>query len=71
MTERGIAFSWVELAARDPLWHEPDPNDPALQRRFRSIPEFGDRILRVVCVETETTIRIVTATFDRNARRPT
>ena len=60
---------WIEDAARNPDWTESEPHDGTLQRRFRSIPEAEGRILRVVCAETDTTIRIVSAMFDRNARR--
>ena len=68
--ERRISAEWAETVARYPQWVEPEPRDTQAERRFGSIPAFGDRILRVVCVETETTIRIITATFDRGARRP-
>lgn len=64
MRERGIEPAWVEETARRPLWTEPEPRDAALERRFRPVPEFGGRFLRGVCSETETAIRVVTATFD-------
>ena len=69
MDERRILKSWVESIVQRPQWIEADPLDPDLERRFGSVAEFGERILRVVCVETDSTIRIVTATFDRGARR--
>ena len=69
VAERGLRLSWVEQAARSPLWIEPEPRDAAAERRFAPVDEFGGRILRVVCVETNTTIRVITATFDRNAER--
>lgn len=69
MRERDLQFSWIEQAARQPLWTEAEPNDPTAERRFAAIDEFGGRILRVVCVETDTAIRVITATFDGNARR--
>jgi hypothetical protein len=53
-----------------PEWVQPEPRDPDAERRFGSVRAFGGRILRVVSVETDTNIRIITATFDRGARRP-
>ena len=58
----------IELTAREPEWTEPDP-DPQVERRFRTFPELGGRVLRVPCVETDAHIRIVTVLLDRNARR--
>lgn len=68
LSERGLRLSWIEQTARNPLWTEPEPRDSNAERRFGRIDEFGGRILRVVCVETETAIRVITATFDRGAR---
>ena len=69
MAERGLLLSWIERAARAPDRVEPEPRDASAERRSRVISEVGGRVLRVVCVETETTIRVVTATLDRGARR--
>jgi uncharacterized DUF497 family protein len=62
-------MEWIELTARAPDWTEADPRDAAVERRFRTIGEFGGRILRVACVETAATIRVISVMFDRNARR--
>jgi len=69
LAERRLDVAWVEAAAREPEWSEPDP-DPTLERRFRAVPERDGRILRVVCVENHDTIVVVTAFLDRKARRP-
>ncbi len=69
LAEREIAREWVERTVLAPEWTEPDP-DPALERRFRAIPERGGRILRVVCAENDAMILVVTAFLDRRARRP-
>jgi hypothetical protein len=53
-----------------PDWTIPDPHRPGVERRFRAIPEFGGRVLRVACYETPVNIRILTVFFDRKARRP-
>ena len=69
LAERAIARAWVERVTRAPDWVEREPHDDAADRRFGAVAEFSGRVLRVVCVETKTEIRIITATFDRNARR--
>jgi uncharacterized DUF497 family protein len=69
LQERQFDPRWIEDTARNPDWTEPEPKDMTLQRRFRAIPQAEGRILRVVCAETETTIRLISAMFDRNARR--
>ena len=51
-----------------PDWIEPDPQ-PGVARYFGIVPEFGGRVLRVVIAETADERRILTAHFDRNARR--
>ncbi len=68
--ERELAPEWIEQAVREPDWSEPDLRRPGVDQRFRVIPAFGNRILRVACFETATEIRIVTAFFDRDARQP-
>jgi hypothetical protein len=65
---RGIAVAWIEAMARNPDWTEPDPT--GAERRFRAVQEHGGRILRVVCTESDTELRVITVFFDRNARRP-
>ena len=66
---RHIDLKWIEETVLGPEWTEVDPADPAVDRRFRAIPQFGGRILRVACVETNSSIRVISVMFDRNARR--
>jgi hypothetical protein len=68
--ERGIEAAWIERAAREPDWTSPDPQHPEVERRFRAIPEFGNRVLRAACVENATEIRVLTVFFDRGAKKP-
>ena len=68
LARRGLQRDWIEAAVTEPDWRESDPNDTDVERRFRRIDQAGGRILRVVCVETEAEIRVITALFDRNAR---
>jgi uncharacterized DUF497 family protein len=68
LEERGLKREWVERTVRKPHWIEPEPRDKSAERRFATIHEFGSRVLRVVCVETEDAIRVITVLFDRDAR---
>jgi hypothetical protein len=68
MQERGIALSWIEATVTSPDKVEPDP-DPALTRSFKAIVDFGGRILRVVHRQDGADILVLTAFFDRGARR--
>ena len=70
IVERKIDRSWVERTVRQPDWSHPDPYRAGVERRFRRIPEYGGRMLRVACTEAEYEIRILTIFFDRNAQRP-
>jgi uncharacterized DUF497 family protein len=60
--------TWVENAVRYPDWVEPDPQ-PGVERRYRVTAELGGRVLRVVCVEEEDHIRVISVFPDRNAKR--
>ncbi len=67
--ERELDPQWIVRTAIEPEWTTSDPFRAGVERRYRAIPEHGDRILRVACFETETELRIVTAFFDRGARK--
>jgi uncharacterized DUF497 family protein len=69
LRDRGIDPKWVDETVLDPDWTEVEPRDPAVERRFRAIPQFGGRVLRVACIETNSNIRVISVMFDRNARR--
>lgn len=68
--ERILDPEWVELAARKPHWRVADPRGGGIERRYRVFQEADGRVLRVVCLETQAEIAILTAFFDRKARRP-
>jgi Domain of unknown function (DUF4258) len=69
-TERQIDLNWIERAVRTPEWRTADPTWPGAERRFASVPERQNRVLRAVCVESDTEIRVITVFLDRRARRP-
>jgi Domain of unknown function (DUF4258) len=67
--QRKLDLRWLEQVVRDPEWREPEPTDPALERRFGRIAEMGGRVLRVVILPiSPTKCRVVTVLFDRGAR---
>jgi hypothetical protein len=70
IAERKLLLRWIEEAVHKPEWTEPDLQWTDVERRFRAIPEFGNRILPAACLETPTETRIITAFFDRKAKRP-
>jgi hypothetical protein len=43
---RSIPFEWLERALQEPELKLPDPTDTTLERRYRKIPEHGNRVLR-------------------------
>lgn len=70
IVERDLDRGWIERAIEKPEWVQDDPRRMGVERRFRRIPEFDDRVLRVACIETEDEIRVLTVFFDRDARKP-
>ncbi len=68
MAEREIPDEWVERALETPGLRQPDPDDPAVERLFRSIPEFGGRVLRVAVNTQVEPWRVVRVFFDRNMK---
>jgi hypothetical protein len=65
MEERGILDAWVvrTFSSAELTW--PDPKDAQVEQRFRRIPEFGGRILRVVVNKAVEPKRILSVFFDR------
>ena len=68
MNGRGILLSHIEAALTSPDRVVPDPTDPALRRSYKVIPEFGNRVLRVVHRPDGDDIFVVTAHWDRGAK---
>ena len=67
LKERAIPIEWVERALNSPELRTPD-DDPTIERRFRRIPEFGDRVLRVAVNASVEPHRIVSVFFDRGMK---
>ena len=68
LTEREISAEWMERALISPELVLPDPDDPAVERRFRKIPEFGERVLRVAVNTAVEPNRVVSVFFDRQMK---
>jgi len=65
LEKRQIAVAWVERVLARPKWTEPDPVDAALEHRLAAIPEFENRVLRVIVNTSAAPPRVITAYFDR------
>jgi hypothetical protein len=70
LSERNIPRAWAEATVTAPDWTAPDPDDPLVTRAFRAIPEAHGRILRVAHRPDGADILVLTAFFDRGAKRP-
>ncbi len=68
MEERAIPIEWVERTYDTPERILADLADSAIERRFRRIPEFGGRVLRVVVNSSVDPNRVVSVFFDRQMK---
>jgi Domain of unknown function (DUF4258) len=67
--EREIPLEWIEHVLQHRIFEEPDRQTPGAIRAYAPIAAFGNRVLRVVYVETGSVIRVITLFFDRQATR--
>lgn len=68
LAEREIQLEWLERTLHEPVLRRPDPDDSLLERRYRAIPEFEGRVLRVVVNVAIEPVRVVSVFFDRSMR---
>ena len=68
LEEREIPMEWMERTLSAPELVMPDPDDATVERRFRRIPEFGGRVLRVAVNTTVEPLRVVSVFFDRKMK---
>ncbi|MEI6783531.1 MAG: DUF4258 domain-containing protein [Verrucomicrobiota bacterium] len=68
LAERQLPVEWPERALREPELRQPDPTEATLERRYRQIPERGNRVLRVVVNTTVAPERVVSVYFDRTMK---
>jgi len=65
---RGLELAWIEATLSDPDWTAPDPR-PGRTRSYKAIAACGGRVLRVVHRPAADGVMVITAHFDRGARR--
>ena len=70
LEKRQIASEWLERVLSEPEWTEPDSIDGDLQHRLGRVPDFENRVLRVIVNFKVTPPRVVTAYFDRRSKKP-
>jgi len=68
LDERGISVEWMQRTLSAPEWVLPDPEDATVERRFRRMPEFGGRVLRVAVNTAVDPNRVVSVFFDREMK---
>lgn len=68
LAERDIPIEWMERTLAAPELTMPDPNDAAVERRYRRISEFGGRVLRVAVNTAVEPNRVVSVFFDRTMK---
>jgi hypothetical protein len=68
LAEREIPIAWVECTLTSPELRLPDPEDATVERRYRKIPEFGGRVLRVAVNTAVEPNRVVSVFFDRRMK---
>jgi len=70
MVGRGIHQEYIEATLVAPDRVTGDPTDPALTRSFKPIPAYANRVLRVGHCPDGNDIFVVTAHWDKGAKRP-
>jgi hypothetical protein len=68
LAEREIAVEWMERTLNEPELRLPDADDPKVERRYRRIPEFGGRVLRVAVNSGVEPNRVVSVFSDRTMK---
>jgi hypothetical protein len=65
-----LKLAYIEAAIARPDWTQPDRHWIDVTRSFKAIPEFGNRIIRVAHRPAGADVFVITAYWDRGARRP-
>ena len=68
LAERHIPVEWLERALHEPELKQPAPADATLERRYRKIPQYENRVLRVVVNTTVAPEWVVSVYFDRTMK---
>ena len=65
LAKRQISREWLDRVLDAPEWIEADRVTPELEHRLGRVPEFGDRVLRVIVNRSIQPNTVVTLFFDR------
>jgi len=68
LARRRIPVEWVERVLRTPERVHPDEINAELEHRLAQIPEFDNRVLRVIINRVTNPEKVITFYFDRNLR---
>jgi hypothetical protein len=68
LEERETPVEWMWRTMSAPELVLPDPEDATVERRFRRIPEYGGRVLRVAVNTAVEPNRVVSVFFDRQMK---
>ena len=66
LAKRRIPLEWVERVLRQPEMVQGDETDGELQHRLARIPEYGNRVLRVIVNRVTNPDKVITFYFERN-----
>ncbi|MBT3232067.1 MAG: DUF4258 domain-containing protein [Calditrichaeota bacterium] len=69
MEKRKIKIGWLERVLDNPDKQETDKFDSELEHCLAVIPEFGNRILRIIVKKETNPTFVITAFFDRRLKR--
>jgi hypothetical protein len=70
LDSKRLKMPYIEAAITQPDWTQPDRRWIGVTVSFKAIPEFGNRIIRVAHRLSGTDVFVITAYWDRGARRP-
>jgi hypothetical protein len=68
IAKRAILVAWIEDAVSTPDFVQSDPRHLQRTRSYKTIAQFGGRVLRVVHCPEGNDIVVITAHFDRGAK---
>jgi hypothetical protein len=68
LEERDVLIEWLERTLSAPELVLPDPDEATVERHYRRIPEFGNRVLRVAVNTAVEPRRVVSVFFDRTMK---
>lgn len=67
--ERKIHLEWIDRAVSEPDLRTDDPEDIEVERFYKRISEWNDRVLRVAVNTRINPWRVVSVFFDRGMRK--